>query len=176
MSDRDQLDLDSLVQEQLPALRGFLASLGAHTDLIDDLAQEVFVQVIEQRGNYDPSRPFRSWLFGVARNLLYQEYRKTRTHARVRQGLAAQVLFDHAEEDPAAELMKAETAERLEGCLGELSARGRELLVLRFGELLSGMEIGRRLGMGHGAVRMGLLRARSSLRHCLEHRLQGEAP
>lgn len=172
--DLDGIDLDTLVREHLPALRGYLASFGAHVDLIDDIAQDVFLEVLRHRDRYDGARPFRSWLFGIARNLINQEFRRSANHARLRRGLATRVLHEHRDEEPDEPLIRFEAAGHVRRCLQALSERARELIVLRFREDLSGEEIARRTGLRSGTVRMGLLRARAALHRCLAQRLAGE--
>ncbi|HWY60717.1 MAG TPA: RNA polymerase sigma factor [Rhizomicrobium sp.] len=64
-----------LVQMHQQGLRAFLRRLtGNHADA-DDIAQEAFVFAWEHIGRFDASRPFRSWLFGIA-------WRKHREHKR----------------------------------------------------------------------------------------------
>lgn len=168
-------DLETLVREHLPSLRGYLASLGAHAEMVDDIAQDVFLAVIEQHEQYERDRPFRAWLFGIARNLVHQEYRKARTRCRLRAGLVQRLLLDQSEEDEAVlQITRSEAVQQLRRCLERLTERARAMLRFRFEQLLSGEEIAARLGLGHGTVRMGLMRARIALRTCVEGR--GESP
>ena len=65
--------------------------------------------------------------------------------------------------------------EALEKCLERVPAKSRELLELRYHQGMEPKEIGPRVGMAPGAVRVSLLRIRSALRDCIERRL-GRVP
>jgi RNA polymerase sigma-70 factor (ECF subfamily) len=43
-----------------------LARLGAHSTDLEDLAHDVFLVAWRRTGTYDPARPIRPWLFGIA--------------------------------------------------------------------------------------------------------------
>jgi RNA polymerase sigma factor (sigma-70 family) len=61
-----------LVQMHQQALRAFLRRLCGNAADADDLAQEAFVFAWEHIGRFDPARPFRPWLFGIA----WRKYRE----------------------------------------------------------------------------------------------------
>jgi RNA polymerase sigma factor (sigma-70 family) len=43
----------------------------------EDLMQEVWLRALEEIGEYDPSRAtFRAWIFGIAKNVLYEMWRE----------------------------------------------------------------------------------------------------
>ena len=167
--------IEALVHEHLPALRGYMASLGAHADLIDDLAQDVFLAAFRDHARYDPSRPIRGWIFGIARNLVHQEFRRSRVDARVRQGLAMQaVLADDTPPDADEEALSTDQAlGALRLCLDLLSRRARQLLDLHYRQQVPTHAIAVAVGMGDSSVRMTLLRARVALRRCVAQRVGG---
>ena len=55
-----------LVRAHQQSLRAFLRRLTGNAAEADDVAQEAFVFAWEQIGRFDPARPFRPWLFGIA--------------------------------------------------------------------------------------------------------------
>ena len=61
-----------LVQMHQQALRAFLRRLCGNAADADDLAQEAFVFAWEHITRFDPARPFRPWLFGIA----WRKYRE----------------------------------------------------------------------------------------------------
>ena len=165
----------NLVREHLPSLRGYLASLGAHVDLIDDLAQDVFLEALSNFSRYDESRPFRSWLFGIARNLVHQEFRKSKLDSRIRRGPVAQFLLERradvlAEEGPQD---SSGMLDALRACLQKLGERSRHLISLRFVDRHKSEQIGTILNMKASAVRVALMRARTALRLCVERNVEG---
>jgi RNA polymerase sigma factor (sigma-70 family) len=70
-------------------------------DLAADLAAETFARALESVAAFDPARGrVDQWLFGIARNVLAESYRRGRVEAaaRSRLGLPELILDDHAAE------------------------------------------------------------------------------
>ncbi len=63
-----------LVQAHQQPLRAFLRRLCGNHAEADDLAQDSFVFAWERIAAFDPQRPFRPWLFGIA----WRKYRERR--------------------------------------------------------------------------------------------------
>lgn len=59
-------DFASLYAAELPFVWKSLRRLGASPADLHDLTQEVFTTAFERFSTYDPSRPLRPWLFGIA--------------------------------------------------------------------------------------------------------------
>src|SRR5215469_2299292 len=58
-----------LLRASVPLLAAFFARRIGHGQAdLDDLVQESLIAVYLRRGHYDCSRPFRAWLFGIARH------------------------------------------------------------------------------------------------------------
>jgi RNA polymerase sigma-70 factor, ECF subfamily len=57
---------------------GFLVRRLGDPALAEDVYQEAFLRVHRARDTYDPQRPFRAWLFGIAHNLLTDTLRQRR--------------------------------------------------------------------------------------------------
>jgi RNA polymerase sigma-70 factor (ECF subfamily) len=80
---------------------GFFMRCVARQDLAADLMAETFARALEGVDSYDPSRGRADqWLFGIARHVLAASLRDGRVEAqaRLRLGLPALVLDDHAAE------------------------------------------------------------------------------
>jgi RNA polymerase sigma-70 factor (ECF subfamily) len=58
-----------------------LRQLGVHANDIEDVAHEVFITVHRHLGTYDPTRPIRPWLFGIATHAA-SDYRRLARHKR----------------------------------------------------------------------------------------------
>lgn len=70
---------NALCERVLPALYGW-AQLRVGRGLRralepEDLVHEVWARALARFEEYDPSRPFRAWLFGIARNVLLETLR-----------------------------------------------------------------------------------------------------
>jgi len=55
-----------------------LRRLGVHRDDLEDVAHEIFLVLYKAWDKYDPSRPFRAYLFGVAFRVACNHVRKRR--------------------------------------------------------------------------------------------------
>lgn len=60
------LQLDRLYAEEMPFVYGFLVRLGGRGADLEDLAHDVFVTAVRKWDSYDPARPVRPWLLGIA--------------------------------------------------------------------------------------------------------------
>jgi RNA polymerase sigma factor (sigma-70 family) len=149
-----------LVHIHQQGLRAFLRRLTANHADADDLAQETFVFAWEHIARFDPARPFRPWLFGIAWRK-YREGKRGWLRRLTRQGHAAEESPAVFQPDPglrldlakvtsalppeqrvalllclACEFTHAEAAEALGLPLGTVKshvARGREKLVAALG-------------------------------------------
>ena len=123
----------------------------------EELAQDTFVAVLQGATRYEPRAPFRSYLFGIAYNILLADRRK------------ASHRVEHLDGEPVAHGVADLDAEMwVRGTLGELDADDREMLMLREYEQLSYQEIADLKQMPLNTVRSRLFRARMALKAMLE--------
>lgn len=138
-------------------------------DIAGDLLSETFLIALQQRDRYDAERgSARSWLFGIATNLLRTEVRNEVAAQRRQLRLAAhehsrRVVHGHA--DRVAERIDAQTrVQHLARALAELSPNDLDVLLLTSWAELTPTEIGETLGVPAGTVRSRLHRIRRLLR------------
>lgn len=166
-----------LVRRHQGAVRAYLGRFSRRADLVDDLAQEVFVTAYRRLETYQEEAAFRLWLFGIARNQWLVHVRGEERRARrlakrleleLARGQAAWLEAHPVEEDHARELAA------LRQCVRELEGTNGELVAEHYFLGVPAVELARRLGRKASAVRMALLRVRRSLRDCVERRLNAE--
>jgi RNA polymerase sigma factor (sigma-70 family) len=128
------------------------------TDLAEDLAAETFATAYRRRASYRPSRgSLRSWLYGIAANLL-------RTHWRTEQQLLdldARIAPSGQEPERVGQfcdaaderVTAAALAPRIAAALGALNQDQREVLLLHAWAELSHDEIAAALGIAPRAIR-----------------------
>jgi RNA polymerase sigma-70 factor (ECF subfamily) len=122
----------------------------------EELAQDVFIAVIEGAARYDPRAPFRSYLFGIAYNVLMADRRKAR-------GAAATIDVDL----PAAQSADPDDGMWVRAALARLDPADREVLMLREYEQLTYQEIADLQEVPLNTVRSRLFRARMALKDAL---------
>jgi RNA polymerase sigma-70 factor (ECF subfamily) len=127
----------------------------------EDAASTVFTRALAAGPRYDdPS--LRSWLFGIAHNVLANWFRATRLVAPL------ESAFDVPDAGPSPDdtVVADEERDRLLGALRLLPQDQRRVVELRMAGL-TGPEIARTLDRSHGAVKMLQLRAFARLRELL---------
>lgn len=149
------------------AVHGYLVRR-AGSGRADDLASATFAVAFERRGTFRPeTSSARPWLFGIATNVLRNEWR---AQQRALDALA-QLKAGIVEAVDAAEIDRAEQAgseaELVARLLSELEADQRDVLLLFAWEGFSYQEIAVALGVPVGTVRSRLARARARLRSAL---------
>jgi RNA polymerase sigma-70 factor (ECF subfamily) len=68
----------AMFDEHRAPVRRMLHRLGARLADIDDLTQEVFFVLHRRRDGYDPARPLRPWLYGIAARVVVAQRRRAR--------------------------------------------------------------------------------------------------
>jgi RNA polymerase sigma-70 factor (ECF subfamily) len=132
---------------------------------IDDLVQTTFVACVEGRDRFEQRSSFRTYLFGVAHNVVRTHYRRRRKHASeqdigsisvVDLGLGPSTLLGHKREQRV--LIEA---------LRQIPLDSQILLQLRYWERLRTAELGEILGVPRGTAVDRLRRAQAQLEQAI---------
>lgn len=123
----------------------------------EELAQDTFVAVLSGARRYKAKGIFRSYLFGIAYNVLLADRRKRIQHQTM-----------SLETDPAAAGTDPGDMIWIREALATLEESDREILMLREYEDLSYQEIADVRGIPLNTVRSQLFRARTALKAALE--------
>lgn len=160
--------LGLLFDRYADTLRRFFARLQVPEEELDDLLQTLFLELPATSRRFDPERPAKPWLFGVATMLVR---RNRRSAARALRRLARWRLDPPAPPEPISPERDAsarELAVRAQAALAALSHRKREAFVLVALEGLSGEEAARLLDIPVATVWTRLHHARRELRSALQ--------
>ncbi|MEM6784226.1 MAG: RNA polymerase sigma factor [Bacteroidota bacterium] len=162
----DEFAFVSLYNRYKAPVFGFCAKLLLDREAAEDVMQESFLRVYENRDRLLNAGAFRSWLFTIARN---QCLNHLRTRGRTRP------FPEHAPEPPAPSretpfrhLLKAEQVDLVNRFLGELSPEYREVIVLREYQNLSYDEIAAVTRNTVSSVKSRLFKARRKLGQFLQ--------
>ena len=149
---------DALIQRWSAPLHRYAMKLTGDPDLALDLAQEVWLRVIQGMGRLRDAANFRAWMFGIAHRVfadrLRVRYAIPIDHAAPLEGVADDGLSFEEEELKRALALGVEVLPIVE----------REVVVLFYFEALSLAEIASALGVPEGTVKSRLFRARNLLR------------
>jgi RNA polymerase sigma-70 factor (ECF subfamily) len=125
----------------------------------EELAQETFLAALKAAPRFEPRALVRTWLYGIAMNLLLADRRKAAEHD-------FQPVRSEAEAVPAKDCDPG-AALWVRRAVAQLDDEHREILLLREYEQLSYAEIAALLALPLNTVRSRLFRARTALKDLL---------
>jgi len=133
----------------------FLRMLWKDKEKARDFTQELFTKVFQKPHLYDPSRPFKTWLYSIAHNMCKNEYAKVEVRKEAQQTLKATV--SNTTKPVAQKDMDRKTfMEKLTGVLSQLDEVKRQTFELRFVQELSIIEISEIMSVSEGTVKSRL--------------------
>lgn len=154
-----------------PYLRAVASRALRQTADVEDCVQDILLTIHTIRHTYDPARPFKPWLAGVARHRLIDRLR-----AQGRRGMReVQIALEHeafAEHEPEAGL--AMDRDTLHTGLAALPHRQREAVMLTKLREMSLTEASSQTGQSVSALKVSVHRGLKALRRLLV--LQDGAP
>jgi RNA polymerase sigma-70 factor, ECF subfamily len=132
-------------------LNYFHRMLWQDRDKAQDHLQDLFTKLARQPRSYDPSRPFRTWLFSVANNMCKNAYR----HAEVVKAADAHLRngVDRVDAQAGIEVDRARFRMRLDAELDRLDPDQKATFVMRFHEDMAIKEIAMAFGCSEGTVK-----------------------
>lgn len=173
--DGDRSAFGELVRLHERPVRTYLARLLGDLHAADDVAQDVFMESFRLLDRYRGEGAFQSWLLATAHHkavslLRSQARRRTEPVADIEAALATVRLSKAGEPgfDPAEQERLGVT---LATCLEKLPAKSRSLVERHYTSGESAEAIARSLGQSGSAVRMALLRIRTTLGECIARNL-----
>lgn len=146
--------LGRLAERHHGPLLGYLYRLtGGDRPLAEDLLQESFVRVLQQR-SYQAGRPFKPWLYAIATNLARDHFKAAAVRTRAPTGEAPERIDDQP--SPEAHALRSEQGGEVAAALARLPAEYRAALLLRFYGDMSLREIAATLDVPVGTVKSRL--------------------
>ncbi len=163
----DQQAWGALVERYSPLLMSVLRRYRMSNDDVGDVAQTVWLRLIENLDSLREPRALPSWIITTAKN---ESLRVLKIGARTRP-FSSTYEGDPPlpADDPAVDvdLLLAERRAALLEAFAELGDRGRELLTLLVADPpVAYVEISRRLGIAIGSIGPTRARILEKLRHC----------
>lgn len=163
----DRAALGALFDRHHDLVRRFIArSCGWDARDVDDLVQGTFVAVIAAARSFDGRAAVKTWLCGIAINVMRHHARSEVRRRRLAEVAAAQPRppgpdIEHAQ-------VERERSAQLAAAIANLSPKLRDAFVLVYLEGLPGTDVAAVLGISEGAIWKRLHEARTQLRVALE--------
>jgi RNA polymerase sigma-70 factor (ECF subfamily) len=142
-----------------PVYRFFRRRLD-HPGRAEELAQECFLALLQNAARYEPRTSFRSYLYGIAMNLVFAERRKAGREVSENERLDERLDRSEGKATTDAGIWVRDALENL-------PKDEREILMLREYEQLSYEEIGGLMRLPVNTVRSRLFRARIAMKEQL---------
>ncbi len=133
----------------------------------EELSQQTFVAAVESKGRYSGQASVRSWLFGIARNILRQWFEK-RGRARRREQDIGEVSIIDLGMGPRTAVELRHEQQLLVTALQRLAMDSQILLELVYWEKLKGRELAAVFGVPEGTIRGRIRKAKAELRAILD--------
>ena len=135
----------------------------------EDLTQDTFVQAFRKIKSLKDNRKFQSWLFRIAQNNVYQQYRGTRPHLQSIDQEDAMELSDVQKlatpsKNPEQSILAGELKDVIDRLVNELPVKYREVFVLAAIQRMSYQEISETVGRSLASVKSDIHRARIFVR------------
>ncbi len=140
----------------------YVLRLVKNYDDAEEITFDVFIKCFRSLKNYEQSRPFATWLFTIAHNLVIDFFRKNK------------IEYEYIDEaNPAGEdieerYKEKRELERIEKALARLAPIDREIVILFHKEGYSYKELSEMLGLPITTLKTRLHRARKRLRVLLK--------
>lgn len=139
----------------------------------EDVLQNAYLKLAQERAKHDGASSFKTWWFGVIRFTALEEFRRL----RYRESLVGKLLSLFIEDHHPAPSRQVEAEERnaeLRRCLRQLPARQAEVLHLVFYQDLTINEAAQVMRVGVGSARQHYERGKARLRTLLKPGLNHE--
>jgi RNA polymerase sigma-70 factor (ECF subfamily) len=166
---------DEIVDRYKDPLTNFVYRFLSDYDECDDIVQETFVRVFRNKHAYKPQAKFSTWIYTIAGNLAKSRLRQRDRH-RI---FSLSTLWKSGDEEKEAEIpdnrypadRDAERSlmnERIQRALNRISAKYREVVILRDVQEFSYEEIAQITGLNLGTVKSRIKRGRTMLQKLLK--------
>ncbi|NGO72398.1 RNA polymerase sigma factor [Streptomyces sp. SB3404] len=163
---RDPAAFEVFYRRHVDAVTRFMARRVSDPHTVADLTAETFLAVIDSAHTYRPGRGSETaWLYGIARNTVSAEFRRSARQAELGSRIAGRRLLDEDDISRLEDKLDAErAARRALAALDGLPESERAVLELVVVDQLTVAEAATALGIRQIAARVRLHRARKALR------------
>ena len=183
IAEGDEGALRVLIEKHQGAVYGTIAKMLGDPVEAQDLAQQVFVRVYRAAGSYRATAQFKTWMFTIVRNLVFNEHRRRSRATLVSLhppenesghtgGSSGLDLPDLATKTPGDNLLQREMLSKIDEAIVALPEQQRLAIVLRRYDEFSYEQIAEILKTSVPATKSLLFRARETLRVALQEYLE----
>lgn len=164
----NRASFENLMRKYYKRIFNFFLRFLRNREAAEDLSQEVFVRVHQSVHNYEPKASFRTRIYTIAKNLVFNELKKKRRfEVSLDEPIGTEkgeILEDANSVRSIERLALAERALKARAAIDDLPPQQRMAVVFYRFEHLSYEEIAETLGLSVSAVKSLLSRARENFK------------
>ena len=150
LANDNEAPMEELFNYYYPRLLNFSIKFLKIEDGIDDIIQEVFVKIWQNRKKINSQSTFNSYIFTITRNLLLNELRSRLNNEKTRDEIRS--LSMAQEYSSTDEIEYRDVKEKVDQLINNLPERQKEIFILSRTEGLSHKEIAEKLGINTKTV------------------------
>jgi RNA polymerase sigma-70 factor (ECF subfamily) len=159
----DENSFRELVERYQKPLLNYIYRFTARRELAEELAQEIFIAVLQHLQRFDTTASFKAWIYAIATNRALNSLR--RREPVMNEELIAQTMC--TQKGPFSNAAEEERAVAVRKALAALPEKHRAVFILRFYQDLSYEEIALAIGCPLGTVKSRMCYALQKLRGLL---------
>ncbi|KMO39855.1 sigma-70 family RNA polymerase sigma factor [Methylobacterium aquaticum] len=162
----DRASLRRLYEHEAGFLLAVALRIVRRRDVAADVLHDAFLDIWMRAETFDRRRGAgRAWITTIVRHRALKHVRAAGRETDLDAALGAEIADDTP--DPFAALATSQDGARLHGCLAQLDADRRQVILLAYVDGLSQSEIAERLGTPLGTVKAWVRRSLIALKDCL---------
>jgi RNA polymerase sigma factor (sigma-70 family) len=150
----NDLALEPLIRRYEKPLMAVLVRACGDRSTAEDLFQETWIRIVRSASRFDPSLPFRPWLFKIAWNVVRTDLSRTTRRRETSLESALEVASGSRAVDE--DVAQRDGHRRTRELIAALPPRLAETLMLKYFEELTEKEVALRLGVPVGTVKSRL--------------------
>ncbi len=171
----DEFAFVSLYNRYKDAVYAFCVKMLLNKELAQDVVQDTFLRIYENRERLIKTESFKAWLFTIARNQCLNQLRRNNWHIPMDPDMLQPRHLQSGRSTPIADLEKNEKIQIVNQFLAELKPDYREVIILREYQNMSYEEIAAVTRSTLSAIKSRLFKARRKLGAYIEEALGSEA-
>lgn len=174
--DKSEKAMRELIARHQKAVYAFAYRMMGNAADAQDITQRTFIRVWKAAHSYEPDAQFTTWLFTIAKNLVFNESRRRKRKPTISLDEHEEQAPAPAQEDthgssPQEVLLQQELREQVDKALDTLPEKARMAVQLRRFQEMSYEEIAHILDTSVSATKSLLFRARQQLKETLSRYL-----
>ncbi|MBD3182693.1 sigma-70 family RNA polymerase sigma factor [Candidatus Poribacteria bacterium] len=161
-------DFSIIMERYQDRIMRYIKGIVKNHDLAQDLTQETFLRAFRSRESYTPKAPFAAWIYRIATNLCYDEFRK-KSFSKItslnksftfqlnekgdEETMELHEMISDKSMPPDEEIEKEEQRNRLRIAIQSLSEKHRTVIMMHIYQGMEYADIARELSCSVGTIK-----------------------